>query len=235
MKKIVVCNHKMLLTYDEAYNYEKKLEDIDLSNIKLIICPSYINLNLFNKFNLGAQDVFYEDKGSYTGEISAYFLSLVGVRYSIIGHFERRKYDSNEIINKKIKSALKNSITPIVCIGESKTDKELMRTSYVIKKQIKEYFDGIKLGRDDELIIAYEPGWAIGNGKSLYKDEILDTFKFIRKTLEMYGIDKYKLLYGGSVCSKTIKNILSDDIDGYLVGASSADASELEKIIKSIK
>lgn len=235
MKKIVVCNHKMLLTYDEASNYEKKLEDIDLSNIKLIICPSYINLNLFNKFNLGAQDVFYEDKGSYTGEISAYFLSLVGVRYSIIGHFERRKYDSNEIINKKIKSALKNSITPIVCIGESKTDKELMRTSYVIKKQIKEYFDGIKLGRDDELIIAYEPGWAIGNGKSLYKDEILDTFKFIRKTLEMYGIDKYKLLYGGSVCSKTIKNILSDDIDGYLVGASSADASELEKIIKSIK
>ncbi len=233
MKKIVVCNHKMFLTYDEAIIFEKKLRDINTNNVELIICPSFINLNIFKNYNLGSQDAFYEDKGSYTSFVSSYMLSLMGVNYSILGHFEKRVYDTNEIINKKVKAAIRNSIIPILCIGENSVDKELRKSSEIIKRQLKECLKGVN--KDDYIIIAYEPGYVIGRDNSLSKNEILDTFKYIRKVLEMCNISNYKLLYGGSINKDNIKNILSDDIDGYLIGASSVDINELENIIKSIK
>lgn len=233
MKKMIVCNHKMYLTYDEARYFEEKLEDIDTSNVDLIICPSFINLKLFDKYKLGAQDAFYEDKGAFTGEVSAYFLSLIGVKYVILGHFERRIYDSNEIINKKVKAALKNSITPILCVGESKIEKDLKKTSEVIKKQIKEGLKNITLN-NEEIIIAYEPGWAIGKDDSLTKNEILDALNYIRKILLSCNINNYKLLYGGSINNNNIKKILSNYIDGYLIGAASTNIIELESILKSV-
>lgn len=235
MKKMIICNHKMYLTYDEARAFKERLDDIDKSNIDLIVCPSFTNLGLFNKYKLGSQDAFYEDKGAFTGEVSAYFLSLIGVKYSILGHFERRACDSNEIINKKVKSALRNSIIPILCIGESKMEKDLMKSSEVIKKQLKEGLKGVTLNKDDEIIIAYEPGWAIGNESSLTKDEILDALSYIRKILSSCNINNYKLIYGGSINKDNIGKILSDEIDGYLIGQASTNANQLEKIIKSVK
>lgn len=233
MKKIVVCNHKMFLTYDEAISFEKKLRNIDVSNVEFIICPSLINLNIFNNYNLGSQDAFYIDKGSYTSFVSSYMLSLMGVNYSILGHFERRIYDNDKIINKKVKSAIKNSIVPILCVGESIYDKELRKSCDVIKKQIS---IGLKdINSNDYILIAYEPGYAIGSNNSLNKKDILDTFKYIRKILKDNNINNYKLLYGGSINKDNIKNILSDEIDGYLIGKSSTNIDELENIIKSIK
>ena len=122
-----------------------------------------------------------------------------------------------------------------MCIGETKIDKELIRTSEVLKKQLYKALEGILLDSKEKIIIAYEPVWAIGGEKTVSKEVIEDTFKYIEKLLKEKNIYNYKLIYGGSITSKNIKNILSDKIDGYLLGLSSVNIDELKKIIKCIK
>ncbi|HIU40400.1 MAG TPA: triosephosphate isomerase [Candidatus Aphodocola excrementigallinarum] len=235
MNKLVVCNQKMFLTYDEASMLKKQMDEVDFFSVNLIVCPSILNLDIFKNYTIGSQDCFYEDKGAYTGEVSAYDLSFKNVKYVIIGHSDRRKYDSDKEINLKVKAALRNGITPILCIGETKIDKELIRTSEVLKKQLYKALEGILLDSNEKIIIAYEPVWAIGGEKTVSKEVIEDTFKYIEKLLKEKNIYNYKLIYGGSITSKNIKNILSDKIDGYLLGLSSVNIDELKKIIKCIK
>ncbi len=235
MNKLVVCNQKMFLTYDEASMLKKQMDEVDFSSVNLIVCPSILNLDIFKNYTIGSQDCFYEDKGAYTGEVSAYDLSFKNVKYVIIGHSDRRKYDNDKEINLKVKAALRNGITPILCIGETKIDKELIRTSEVLKKQLYKALEGILLDSNEKIIIAYEPVWAIGGEKTVSKEVIEDTFKYIEKLLKEKNIYNYKLIYGGSITSKNIKNILSDKIDGYLLGLSSVNIDELKKIIKCIK
>lgn len=235
MNKLVVCNQKMFLTYDEASMLKKQMDEVDFSSVNLIVCPSILNLDIFKNYTIGSQDCFYEDKGAYTGEVSAYDLSFKNVKYVIIGHSDRRKYDNDKEINLKVKAALRNGITPILCIGETKIDKELVRTSEVLKKQLYKALEGILLDSNEKIIIAYEPVWAIGGEKTVSKEVIEDTFKYIEKLLKEKNIYNYKLIYGGSITSKNIKNILSDKIDGYLLGLSSVNIDELKKIIKCIK
>lgn len=233
--KTIICNHKMYLTYDEAKRLKEEMSLIDLSNIELILCPSYLNFNIFKDYKLGSQDSFYIDKGPYTAEVSSYDLSLRGIKYSLVGHKDRRKYDDDKVINLKIKSLLKNSMTPILCIGESKLDKELMRTPEVLKKQLEKALNGIYLEEYQTIYIAYEPSYLIGLDNALSVDKIIDTLDYIKKIVDFIGIKNYKLLYGGAVNSSNIKELLSDKIDGYLLGKSSVDINELEKIIKCIK
>ena len=235
MKKIIVCNHKMYLTRDESKVLRKKIDTIDTSGIDLIICPNYLNYDVFSSYKLGSQDAFYEDKGSYTGEVSAYDLSLIGVKYSLVGHSERRKYDDNKVINSKIKAILRNSMTPILCVGETRLDRELMRTPEVIKKQLDTALENVKLEASQEIFIAYEPEYLIGGKTALTKKEIDDTITYIKKIVDYYGIRNYKLLYGGSVTSNNISNIKSEKLDGYLIGSSSVDEKELQQIINCIK
>ncbi len=235
MGSLLVCNHKMFLTKDEAINLRNQFKDIDVTGIKLIVCPSYLNLSVFKDFNLGAQDAYYEDKGPYTAEISAYQLSLEGVRYCLVGHSDRKNIDTEKVINLKIKAMLRNSITPIYCIGETKYEKVLMKTSEVLKKQILSGLKDINLGKEEEIIIAYEPIWAVGTGKNIDKKELEDTVLFIRKILKSINIQNFKILYGGSVNSKTIKEISDVQLDGYLVGSNSVLFDELKEIIKCIK
>lgn len=235
MKKILVCNQKMYLTYDEAINLKEHMEEIDMQNIDLIICPSYLNFDVFKDYDLGAQNCFYENKGAFTGEISSYDLSLRGIKYVLVGHSERRKYDTLDDINLKIKSILRNSMIPILCVGEEKIDKELMKTGSVIKKQLTTALKDVYLENDQQIIIAYEPRYLIGGKNTLNKDNIIDTFKYIRKIMNQLEIENYSLLYGGSVHSENFKDINSDDIDGFLLGASSVDIQELKNIIKCIK
>lgn len=233
--KTIICNHKMYLTYDEAKRLKEEMSLIDLSNIELILCPSYLNFNIFKDYKLGSQDSFYIDKGPYTAEVSSYDLSLRGIKYSLVGHKDRRKYDDDKVINLKIKSLLKNSMTPILCIGESKLDKELMRTPEVLKKQLEKALNGIRLEEYQTIYIAYEPSYLIGLDNALSVDKIIDTLDYIKKIVDFIGIKNYKLLYGGAVNSSNIKELLNDKIDGYLLGKSSVDINELEKIIKCIK
>lgn len=225
----------MFLTHDEALLLKNKMDELDFENIRLIVCPSYLNLEVFTNYVLGAQNCFYEDSGAFTGEISARSLSLLGVKYCLVGHSERRRYDTDKDINLKVKSLLKNLMIPVICVGETKLDKELMRTSEVLKKQLYSAIDGVFLDADDELIIAYEPVWSVGSGNNLSKEEIEDALTYIRKLLDQKGIVNYKVLYGGSVNEKNIKSILSDKVDGYLLGNASVDADALKSIIKCIK
>ena len=225
----------MFLTHDEALLLKNKMDELDFENIRLIVCPSYLNLEVFTNYVLGAQNCFYEDSGAFTGEISARSLSLLGVKYCLVGHSERRRYDTDKDINLKVKALLKNMMIPVICVGETKLDKELMRTSEVLKKQLYSAIDGVFLDADYELIIAYEPVWSVGSGNNLSKEEIEDALTYIRKLLDQKGIVNYKVLYGGSVNEKNIKSILSDKVDGYLLGNASVDADALKSIIKCIK
>lgn len=233
--KTIICNHKMYLTYDEAKRLKDEMDILDFSNIELILCPSYLNFDIFKNYKLGSQDSFYIDKGPYTAEVSSYDLSLRGIKYSLVGHKDRRKYDDDNTINLKIKSLLKNSMTPILCIGESKLDKELMRTPEVLKKQLEKGLNGVYLDDYQTIYIAYEPSYLIGLDEALPMDKIIDTLSYIKKIVEFIGIKNYKLLYGGAVNSSNIKELLSDRVDGYLLGKSSIDIEELRKIIKCIK
>lgn len=233
--KLLVCNHKMYLTNDEAIMLSNDLKDINTSDIDLIVCPSYLNFDLFKSFTLGAQDAYYEDRGAYTGKVSAYDLSLRNIKYCIVGHSEERINDSDEVINLKIKAMLRNSITPILCVGDTKIDRELRRTSEVLKKQIIKGLKDVVLDTTQEIIIAYEPRFLIGGKNTLSKDEIEDILKYIKKILMGINITRYKLLYGGGVTSSNIEKIKSNLYDGYLLGSASCDALEIKNIIKIIK
>ena len=181
---IIALNNKSNLEKNRFREYQKELSTINTFN-KMIVCPTFLNISNYNlnNFSLGAQNVSINDNGAYTGEISASQLKSFGVEYAIVGHSERRQYqkETNDEINKKVNNLLENDIIPILCIGESKMEKDLMKSSEVIKKQLKEGLKGVTLSNDDEIIIAYEPGWAIGNESSLTKDEILDALSYIRK------------------------------------------------------
>lgn len=230
MGKILVCNQKMFLTYDEAKELRNEL--IDYNNDNLIIAPNFLNMKLYKDFNLCAQNCHYEVNGAYTGEVSCYHLNLIGVRYVLIGHSERRIYDDDKIINKKVRSALANALIPIICIGESYLDNQMCRTSRVLKKQIIEALKDVDL--DSEIVIAYEPTWVIGKKITLNKTLIEDASTYIKKVLKELGYNNYKLLYGGSVSLENIKSIVTDEVDGYLLGSSSCNINEIKDIIKCI-
>lgn len=235
MSKILICNQKMYLTYDEAVSLNSEMKMLEQKNIDLIVCPSYLNFNVFSDFKLGAQDAFYEDRGAFTSKISAYDLSLRGIKYSIIGHSEVRKEQEDSEINLKIKALLKNSMTPILCIGETKFDKELMKTSLVLKEQLTKALKDVYLDESQTIYIAYEPIYLINGKYSLSKKEILDVFEYINKVLKDLNITNYKLLYGGSVNSLNVKNLISDNIDGFLLGTTSTNINELKEIIKCLE
>lgn len=233
MEKIIICNHKMFLDINSAASLKKEMEDIDLSGINLIISPSYINFDLFKEYKLCAQDCFYEDFGPYTGQISCVQLKQKGVNYSLVGHSYRRKYDTDKVINKKIKSLLKNKITPVLCVGEYK--KDCIMNKRILRRQLECTLKDISLSNDEEIIIAYEPAWTIGSGMALTKDKLDDSLKLIKNILSNIGIKNYKLLYGGSVNVQNIDEIQNCNLDGYLLGSSSVNIEQLKNIVNYTK
>ena len=231
MSKLVVCNQKMYLTRKEAKELSEQLTNYNWDN--LIICPNMLNIDLYDEYNICAQNCHFENNGAYTGEVSAFHLKQIGVKYVLLGHSERRCYDDDKIINKKVKAVIKNDLIPILCIGETYYERELNKTGEVLKRQL---LAGLKsINKESNIIIAYEPSWVIGTKKSLGKKDIEDTSLYIKKILNSMGLEKYKILYGGSVTDNNIKNILTDKIDGYLIGASSVNFDSIKKIIKCIK
>lgn len=204
----------------------KKVEDLlKAFDVKtkntVILCPPYIYLRKGENYILGAQNCFYENEGAYTGEISPKMLKDLGCKYVIIGHSERRNIlnETDLEINKKFKACLLNNLKPVLCIGEKLGEDR----KEVLKKQLKEDLKGVK---DKNIIIAYEPVWAIGTGKTPTSDDILDSFNFIKKI-----IPESKVLYGGSVNSKNIQEIIQIT-DGVLVGGASVNKNEFLKMIK---
>ena len=244
-KKVIAGNWKMNMLPNEAIDFIHELTPL-VKNTKneVILCVPYIDLfyALLNtqgtNIKIGAQNMHWEEKGAYTGEVSAQMLKSIGVEYVIIGHSERRQYfaETDESVNKKIKSALACDLKTIVCVGETLKQREDGQTKEVVTKQIEKAFEGISPEYLDKIIIAYEPIWAIGTGKTATKEDANTTIMQIRKKLgEMYGqneADGVIIQYGGSVKSSNAKELFEmSDIDGGLVGGASLKAEEFSKIV----
>lgn len=231
MNKIIVCNHKMFLSRKDCLELKKNLDNLDINEIDLIICPNYLNFDIFSGYQLGAQDAFYAQDGAYTSKISASNLSEIGIKYSIVGHSYMRKFDTDNVVNLKVKAILDNNMIPILCIGEEDENRKSWEST--ISKQLK---DGLKgIDKNSKVIIAYEPIWTIGTGKIIDSSRLEESVNYIKKLLSELEINNYKILYGGSVTSINISEISSNLVDGYLLGKSSASVNELSNIIKCIK
>lgn len=235
MEKIVVGNMKMNLTEDEINEYVYKINKYDYSNIDLFLAPSFIYLEKFKsgRFNLTAQDVSIFYDGSYTGEISASQLKSIGVNSVIIGHSERRKLfnETSNIINEKLKQAFSQGLKSILCIGEEEKN-SLDDTFEILKCELEK--DLIDIDVNEDLIVAYEPVYAIGT------EYIVDieNIKFIINKLKQYFYDKYekniKIIYGGSVNEKNIEDIVKI-CDGVIVGKMSLNVENFMNLIDKIK
>lgn len=231
MDKIYILNNKMNLLSDDIDNYINETNKLN-NDYNIIIAPSSIYLQQFiNKsiHKVCSQNAYHPNSGAYTGEISFSQLKSLGVNYCIIGHSERRNIfnETDDIINKKISSCVNNNIIPILCVGESKEERENNNQNEKIKKQIQEALNNNQI---QEIIIAYEPIWSIGRGITPTKEEIQDIANYIYDILNQYNI-KFKILYGGSVDNNNINDILNiTNISGVLMGGSSLKTEVLNQI-----
>ena len=234
--RLVIGNFKMNLTMDEVNDYIEYFKDKKYDNV--IFGPSSIYLNKFveSGFKVTSQDVSFANMGAYTGDISAIQLKSIGVNYSIIGHSERRAYyDDNKYVNEKLNRLIENEIIPIICIGETKDEKDQNKTLDVLAKEIDDSFKNIDTNSLNNVIIAYEPIWSIGTGVIPTSEEIDTTIKYIKSYIsDNYGLT-IKVLYGGSVSNKNIEELEKIVvIDGYLVGGCSIKKEDFDKLIKMV-
>ena len=235
-KKISAGNWKMNYTILEAENFISEIKDrINTDEVDVVICPNLVSLetvsNLIDGTNikLGAQNVYAEDKGAYTSETSADMLLSANVKYSTIGHSERREIfkETNDFINKKAIKLLEKDINPIICVGETLEQRESSKEFEVVEKQVTECLKGIPETKvKTNVVIAYEPIWAIGTGKTATSSQAQDMCKFIRTIIsKLYNetvANNVRIQYGGSVKPSNASEILNmEDIDGALVGGAS--------------
>ena len=244
-KKVIAGNWKMNMLPNEAINFiEEFAPMVKDANHEVILFVPYTDLfyALLNvqgtNIKIGAQNMHWEEKGAYTGEVSGQMLKSIGVEYVLIGHSERRQYfaETDETVNKKIKSALAVGLKPIVCVGETLEQRENGVTEQIITSQVEKAFEGIDASDLDKIIVAYEPIWAIGTGKTATKEDANTTIMQIRKKLaEIYGQNEANgviIQYGGSVKSSNAKELFEmSDIDGGLVGGASLKTEEFAKIV----
>ncbi|MBI2050024.1 MAG: triose-phosphate isomerase [Candidatus Staskawiczbacteria bacterium] len=245
MKILIVanwkCNPTTLKEAKVLFNGIKK--KVKSGKTEVVVCPPFVYLSsvAFGEggFTLGAQDCFWEEKGAFTGEVSALQLRDLKIKYVIIGHSERRKYfnETDEQINKKIKRALSAKLKVILCIGETQDEQKSGKKLEVLEKQIRQGLQGVSAKEIKNIVIAYEPVWAIGAGNNCSLDQAESSFLFIRKaTSNLYNrkiASDLKILYGGSVTSaNAVSYIESARANGLLVGGASLKAEEFIKIVK---
>jgi len=264
-KPIIIANWKMNPTSrkeaERLFGVLKK-ELRKIKNTEIVICPPSVWLGEAQKLGfptknrtskiaglqLGGQNCFWETKGAFTGEVSPLMLKNLDCRYVIIGHSERKKYfqEDDETINKKLKTALKNRLQVILCVGEEARDafttdgRQINEMNLVVGEQVKNGLSGVSSARVSEVVIAYEPIWAIGTGVPCSSNDAMKAALFIKKTLtNLYSrsvAEKVRILYGGSVNSQNaVEYIKGAEMDGLLVGGASLNASEFVRIIKNIE
>ncbi len=244
-RKVIAGNWKMNMLPGEAIEMINELTPLvkDTKN-EVILCVPYTDLFYAlltaqnTNIKIGAQNMHFEESGAYTGEVSGKMLKSINVEYVIIGHSERREYfnETDETVNKKIKAAFKYGLKPIVCVGETLEQREAGKAVDVITKQTELALEGLNNEQVENTIIAYEPIWAIGTGKTATSEDANNAIKEIRnKISEIYGEEtasKVIIQYGGSVKSSNAKELFNmSDIDGGLVGGASLKAEEFSKIV----
>ncbi len=246
--KYLIANHKMNFTTAELTAYIKKLKKYAKKCENYVgICVPYVYLPLATKMcrktniHVGAQDMFYEAKGPYTAAISATMLKDFNTELVILGHSERRGVfgETDESVNKKVIVALNEGLTPILCVGETRPEREAGLTNQIVKTQLAAALNGVGVESLNKIIFAYEPVWAISDGTkgtSATKEDAEETVKFVKETIaEIYGLTNFEnvtVLYGGSLSGKNVYDILPQPhIDGGLVGGASLKADDFKKVI----
>ena len=242
-KPFIAANWKMNKTLEETQAFINEFVPLvkDVKDVDIIIAPPFTSLYVASKLlkntnvQLASQDVFYEDKGAYTGEVSPVMLTDAGCVHVIVGHSERRQYfkETDEILNKKIKAAKKHGLGIIFCIGESLEEREAGKMFEVLKREIME---GLRAVPYEGLVVAYEPIWAIGTGKTATTEQAQEVHKYIRERLgDLYGgaASLIRILYGGSVTPDNVDALMAcEDVDGALVGGASLKADSFAKLVK---
>lgn len=246
--RIIAGNWKMYKTVDEAEALVNDLKGLvrDASGVEIVVCPPFTALGAVrdalrgSNIELAAQNMHWEDEGAFTGEVSAVMLRNLGCMYVILGHSERRTYfgETDESVNRKVKSALSNDLLPIICVGETLKEREEGKTEEVVTRQTKAALDGIKTSGAERIVIAYEPVWAIGTGRTASADEANRVIRIIRSTVaEVFNsriAGEVRIQYGGSVKPGNARELFSQsDIDGALVGGASLNASDFAAIVKA--
>lgn len=236
--KYVIGNQKTYLSYDEACKFSN-ISNKSTEKVKVIICPSMAYLSLFanNKNEIGSQDIAYQDIKATTGEVTISQLKSMNISYAIVGHSERREYqqENNELISKKVKLLLENDMIAVLCVGETKEQREEKKDKEVILNELVEVAKNQDKEKLSKMIIAYEPIWSIGTGLIPTKEEIKDTISYIKEVMkERYQID-VSVLYGGSVNAKNIEELNKIDVvDGYLIGGASTKEEEWNFIVNYV-
>ena len=244
-KAIIAGNWKMNKTVDEAVKMIEELKPlVKDATCDVVVCPTFVCLDAVKKacegsnIKVAAQNMHFEESGAFTGEVAPGMLEAMGIDYVILGHSERREYfnETDEALNKKVKAAFAHNLTPILCCGETLEQREAGVTDDFIACQIKVDMAGLTNEQAAKVVIAYEPIWAIGTGKTATKEQANETISAIRKVVEgMYGkevADVIRIQYGGSVKPNTIKDQMAmSDIDGALVGGASLAAADFSAIV----
>ncbi len=244
---LIAGNWKMFKTGQEAVAEAKKLAGLteDITPIDIMIAPTFLSLPLVadclknTNVGVGAQNLFYENEGAYTGEVSGEMIRTAGADYVIIGHSERRQYfnETDDSVCKKIKAAVNADLIPILCIGETETERNEKKTFSILDKQIKNGLKGLALEDLGSLVLAYEPVWAIGTGKTATPDQVDEVHHYIRSLMDkLFGnglANSIRILYGGSVKPENASDLMAlEHVDGALVGGASLDAETFIGIIK---
>ncbi|MFP4033520.1 MAG: triose-phosphate isomerase [Desulfococcaceae bacterium] len=240
-------NWKLHKTVDEARESARELNERvrDVRDVEVMIAPPFTALAPVaaelegGPVSLGAQNLFWEETGAYTGEVSGPMLASAGCRYVIIGHSERRQFfgETDETVNRRLRAALRAGLRPILCVGETEGEREAEKTFSVLDKQLRNGVKGLLSNDLADLVIAYEPVWAIGTGKTATREQAQEAHQFLRKTLsEIFDsgfAEARRIQYGGSVKPGNIAELMAmPDIDGALVGGASLNAEDFSRIVR---
>ena len=244
-KPIIAGNWKMHKTIAEAVEFVNDIKDkVDNTDVEAVICAPFTLLKDLKEatkgtnIKIGAQNMHYAEQGAFTGEISAPMLKELNIDYVVLGHSERRQYfnETNETVNKKVIKALEEGIDPILCVGETLEEREASETKNVCKEQTEKALVGVSAEDMKKVVIAYEPVWAIGTGKTATAEDANDVIAYIREVVKgLYGeeiSEEVRIQYGGSVKPSNVAEIMNQsDIDGALVGGASLLASDYTELV----
>jgi triosephosphate isomerase (TIM) len=246
-RPLIAGNWKMYKTGPEAVDFIKAFKPLvaGVAGVDIMIAPPFTALSLAAReidaaeIQLGAQNLDWHPQGAYTGEIAAGMLTAAGCRYVIIGHSERRQYygETDETINRKIQAATEAGLIPVFCIGETETQRDAGKTFSVLDKQVQNGLQGQLSEKLESLVVAYEPVWAIGTGKTATKEQAQEVHNYLRQRFgELFDGDfsqRLRILYGGSVKPSNIKDLMAmQDIDGALVGGASLDPDSFSQLVR---
>lgn len=246
-KKLVIANWKMKLNHHQSIDLAKQLakQYQGNNNLEVVICPNFVSFQAVGEiikssgFKLGAQDVFYHDVGSYTGEISPVVLAELSCEYVLVGHSERRKLgESDDDVNRKVQAIIKNDMVPVICVGETFEEFQEQKTDVVIIQQVTKALEDIKLKPWQKLVLAYEPVWVVGSGQAVEHDVVEHIVQIILHTaidLDPQLADKFTVIYGGSVDAANVNDFIIGNLStGVIVGTESLKLKSFIDILEKI-